>query len=165
MKKSLFLLFFIASGLCSQAAFAQETSDQNNTTQIDMMDTPFFKEVKTKIMKDIQDSFYQNKDELMAFLKESQNYTEEEYLKLYNGYETNPPFVEKDGVLELNPDYETKNTKYIEENGIWVENPNYVEKPVYQTQTEIAIEKVIPQTKTQKRLGKKSFNINPDSFN
>ena len=165
MKNSLFLLFFIASGLCSQAAFAQEISNQNTPSQIDMMDTPFFKEVKEKIMKDIQNSFYQNKDELMTFLKETQNYTEDEYLKLYNGYEANPPIIEKNGVFELNPDYETKNTKFIEENGKWVENPNYVEKPVYQTQTEIAIEKNLPQTKPQKRLGKKSFNINPDSFN
>ena len=165
MKKSLFLLFFIASGLCSQTAFAQETTEQSNVNQIDMLDTPFYKEVKAKIMKDVQESFYQNKDELMDFLKQSQNYTEEEYIKLYNNYEVNPPFIEKDGIFELNPDYESKNTKYIEENGKWVKNPNYIEKPVYQTKAVPVADKNIPQTKPQKRLGKKSFNINPDSFN
>lgn len=166
MKATLFLLFFISSGLSYQVAFADEvnldnTNQQNNSSQIDIMDTPFFKEVKNNIMKDMQESFYKNKDELMTFLKQTENYTEEEYNKLYNSYEANPPFIEKDGIFVLNSDYESKNTKYIEQNGQWVENPNYVEKPVFQTKTVVETN---PTIQNKKRLGKKSININPDGF-
>ncbi len=164
MKKNLFLLFFIASGLCQQVAFAEEINTQNSS-HVNLLETPFYKEVREKIIKDIQKSFHENKDELMTFLKQTEKYTEEEYLKLYNSYDVNPPFIEQNGIFELNPDYETKNVKYIEQNGQWIENPNYIENPSYQTKTVTNSNDIIPSIENKKRLGKKSLNINPDNFN
>lgn len=162
MKKSILLFILILSGLSHQTAFAQDTLSQQNPTHVDMLDTPFFNEVRAKLMKEVKQSFHANKDELMEFLRASQNYTEEEYIKLYNNYDANPPFVEKDGLLELNPDYESKNTKLIQQEGKWVKNPNYEEKPNYKSLKSTTTQTL--NTISQKRIGKKSFSINPDSF-
>lgn len=163
MKKIILLCLIIGSGLCIQVALAQQ-EQKKSIDDVNIIETPFYQEMKFDLMKELKDSFYKNKEEMMSFLRLSQNYTEEEYTKLYNNYEVNPPYVEKNGQLELNPDYISKNTLYIEKNGEYVKNENYVEKPVFEEKKALTATQNASNT-SKKRLGKKSFNINPDGFN
>lgn len=162
MKKFIFLTSIILSSISLQVALAQQ---QKNIDEIDILETPFYQELKKELMTDVKDSFYKNKDEMMAFLRLSQNYTEEEYTKLYNNYELNPPYIEKNGQLEMNPDYISKNTQYIEKDGQYIKNENYVEKPEFNEKKALTSVQQNTSNPSKKRIGKKSFNINPDGFN
>ena len=63
--------------------------------------------------------------------------------------------------MELNPDYISKNTKYIRKDGKLVKNEDYQPNINHE---KIDITKIIKIEKEPNRLGKKSYSINPDVF-
>ena len=148
---SLVLLF------SSQMCLAQ-TNEANNE---DPFNSPYFQEMKKRDIEKIKKEMSKNKNQIMESLNRIQKYTDEEYQQLYNNYELNPPYIEKDGNLELNPDYVSKNKPYIKKDGKYVKNENYI--PVERNHLE-DIRAVIESSAEQKRLGKKSFSLNPDAF-
>lgn len=148
---SLVLLF------SSQMCLAQA----NETNNEDPFKSPYFQEMKKRDIEKIKKEMNKNKNQIMESLNRIQKYTDEEYQQLYNNYELNPPYIEKDGNLELNPDYVSKNKPYIKKDGKYVKNENYI--PVERNHLE-DIRAVIESSTEQKRLGKKSFSLNPDAF-
>lgn len=157
MKKSLLFLTIFSLFCLSGTGFSQ-TSDQPDT---DPFQSPYFKAMQQKAFSKTKENMIKNKEKIMESLDKVQKYTDEEYQTLYNNYEVNPPFIDKDGILELNPDYISKNKKYIEKDGNLVENKNYQPNPDKENQD---IMTLINLPKEEKRLGKKGLSINPDAF-
>ena len=116
MKKS--LLFGLILSLCfaQQPAFSQ-SSDISDQPEVFPETSPYMKSMEKEAIKEMKSFMLKDKEKIMDSLNKAHNYTEEEYQTLYNNYEINPPFIEKDGKLELNPDYISKNTKYIRVDG------------------------------------------------
>ena len=148
---SLFLLF--SSQVC--------LSQNNETNNKDPFQSPYFQEMKKRDIESIKKEMRKNKNQIMESLNRIQKYTEEEYQQLYNNYELNPPYIEKDGTLELNPDYISKNKPVIEKDGKYVKNENYI--PIERNPIE-DVRAAIESSNEQKRLGKKSFSLNPNAF-
>lgn len=157
MKKSLFFGLFFCFALIPNISFSQTAESQNK----DPFQNPYSKTLETRAFKKMKEAMLKDKEKIMDSLNKIQKYTEEEYQTLYNNYEVNPPFIEKDGILDLNPDYISKNTKYIEKDGVMVKNENYKEVTNKETYD---WKKLMNTTPENKRLGKKSYPINPDAF-
>lgn len=156
MKKNIFCFSLAFSIILTIPAF----SEDNLPTVLDnFQKTPYYQEMQKRSIGEAKKYSIENKTEFLNKMHQSQNYTEDEYKNLYNNFEVNPPIIEKDGAVELNSDYLTKNQKYIEKDGIIIENPNYVPSTFQPTTLKSETEE-----DTEKRLGKKSFNINPDFF-
>ena len=160
MKKS--LLFGLIFSLCfsQQQAFSQN-SDVPDQPAVLAETSPYMKSMEKAAIEQMKSFMLKDKEKIMESLNKAHNYTEEEYQTLYNNYEINPPFIEKNGRLELNPDYISKNTKYIRVDGKLVKNEEYQENPNHE---KLDITKIINIPKEQKKLGKKSYSINPDAF-
>ena len=160
MKKS--LLFGLIFSLCfsQQQAFSQN-SDVSDQPAMLTETSPYMKSMEKAAIEQMKSFILKDKEKIMGSLNKAHNYTEEEYQTLYNNYELNPPFIENNGVLELNPDYISKNTKYIRVDGKLVKNEEYQENPNHE---KLDITKIINIPKEQKKLGKKSYSINPDAF-
>ena len=160
MKKTLlFGLVFAFMGFSHQV-FAQ-SSDASDQQDITPATPPYLKSMSQQAIQDMKSFALKDKEKIMDSLNKSFNYTEDEYQTLYNNYESNPPFIEKNGVLELNPDYISKNTKYIRKDGKLVKNEDYQPNINHE---KIDITKIINIEKEPNRLGKKSYSINPDVF-
>lgn len=157
MKKTLLFGCIFCLFLMPRQSFA-ENSDQKD---ISFMNSPYIKEMQKKARKKVLENMLKDKEKIMESLNKIHKYTDDEYQVLYNNYEVNPPFTEKDGQIELNPDYISKNTKYIEKDGKLVKNENYQPHPEH---GKIDITKLIQVPVEQKKLGKKSYSINPDAF-
>ncbi len=160
MKKS--LLFGLIFSLCfaQQPAFSQ-SSDVSDQPEVLPETSPYMKSMEKAAIEQMKSFMLKDKDKIMESLNKVHNYTEEEYQALYNNYEINPPFIEQDGRLVLNPDYISKNTKYIRVDGKLVKNENYQENPNHE---KLDLTKMINIPKEEKKLGKKSYSINPDAF-
>ena len=66
MKKIILLCLIIGSGLCIQVALAQQ-EQKKSIDDVNIIETPFYQEMKFDLMKELKDSFYKNKDEMMSF--------------------------------------------------------------------------------------------------
>ncbi len=159
MKKSTCLFLLILSACFSTIAISQEA----NTVPVPILKTPYLQEMLKQIKTDAKIDFHKNKKDVMELLRRAENYTPQEYNALFSNYENNPPFIEKNGIFELNPDYIGKNKKYIEKDGVMVENKNYIEQ-TFPEETNPLVVKSSQITQQKNRLGNKSFKINPDLF-
>ena len=160
MSKKTFVLSLLMFSSITLSALAQ---DSNKSTELNMFDIPYYREMLEDIKQQANKDFITNKKEVMELLRRTENYTTQEYNEHYANYESNPPFIEKNGIFELNPDYIGKNKKYIEEDGLLVENKEYVEQTFDESTNPLAV-KMPTVAQTKKRLGTKSFKINPDLF-
>lgn len=156
MKKSFFCFSLALSTFVFNIAQAE---NELPTVLENFKNTPFHKTIEKQTIEEAKKHILKNKTEFLNKMHQIQNYTEEEYNTLYNNFEVNQPFIIENNTLILNPDYLSKNTPYTEKDGILVKNSDY-KKTSFQPQT-LTQEK---QSEKSKRLGKKSFNINPDFF-
>lgn len=193
---SIFLLFVSFTLYCSQAFSTDIDTPVEESVQTEikkMLDTevirsPYYTKILLRSLRESAQKDNQNKTEIMENLKQTMSYSDDEFQKLLDNFESNPPInynttlnsdnnteaIKRDPVeafyqlsiqKELNPDFFKnlqKKTSKSELSPAQISQSKSIENSVESSSDSVV--QIKPQKMEQKRLGKKSFNINPDLF-